>query len=216
MNKSKIILFTIFIFIIFGCAGSTQQISFDMTLDQVERPQDANEQYGEINTTVIDSLGKKYLYFEDDLVRVWFSFGNTQIGLIVENKSDHTMKISWDYAAWISPVGVSGRVIHSGVRLIDRNAPQSPSIIVRNGKLSDIIIPTDNIYYISGQYGGWRERGLLHHTDVMAMDMQSELKNAQKYVGKTCGVLLPIEIEGVQNDYVFTFKIGEAMITDRW
>jgi len=141
----------------FGCAGSMQQISFDMSLDQVERPKDAQEQYGEINTTAVDSLGKKYLYFEDDLVKASFYFGNTQIVMRLDNKSDYTMKINWDNAAWISPTGESGRVIHSGVRLIDRNAPQSPSIIVRNGKLSDIIIPTDNIYYVSGQYGGWRE-----------------------------------------------------------
>ena len=126
------------------------------------------------------------------------------------------MKINWDNAAWVNPEGVSSRVIHSGVRLMDRNSPQSPSIIVRNGKLTDIIIPSDNIYYESGQYGGWRYLGLIHHTNVMSMDMQAELSKANSYIGKTCGVLLPIEMEGVQNDYIFTFEIGTATITNRW
>ncbi|MBT3961477.1 hypothetical protein HOE22_03965 [Candidatus Woesearchaeota archaeon] len=214
MKKNIILSFVIAL--ILGCAGSMQKISFDMNLDQVERPKDAKERFGEINTTVVDSLGKQYLNFEDDLIKAQFLFGYSQIGLLLENKSEHTMKINWDNAAWISPSGNSSRVIHSGVRLMDRNSPQSPSVVVRNGKLSDIIIPSDNIYFESGQYGGWRYLGLIHHTSVMTMDMQAELSKAKSQVGKTCGVLLPIEIEGVQNDYIFTFAIGEATIKDRY
>jgi len=202
--------------LILGCAGTTQRIGFNMSLEKVERPKDAKERFGEVNTTTVDSLGKKYLLFEDNLVKAMFFFGYEQISLILENKSDHTMKINWDNAAWISPTCESSRIIHSGVRLVDRNAPQSPSVIVRNGKLTDSILPSDHIYFSSGKYGGWRYLALLHHTDVMATDMQSELQKAQKYAGKTCGILLPIEIEGVQNDYIFTFKIGDAEIMKRY
>ena len=212
----KLVALSIVLAFIIGCAGSTKIIKFDMGLNQVERPKNAKERFGKVNTTVVESLGKKYLVFEDNLIKTQFSFSYYQIGLLLENKSEHTMKINWDNAAWISPAGISSRVIHSGVRLVDRNSPQAPSVIVRGGKLSDIIIPSDNIYYASGKYGGWRYLGLIHHTDVMAMDMQSELIKAQENVGKTCGVLLPIEIEGIQNDYIFTFEIGEANITDRW
>ena len=213
--KRNVMVVTI-IALILGCAGSTQRIGFDMSLEQVERPKDAKERFGEVNTTVVDSLGKNYLLFEDKLVKAMFFFGYQQISLILNNKSDHTMKINWDNAAWISPTGESSRIIHSGVRLMDRNAPQSPSVIVRNGKLTDSILPSDHIYFESGQYGGWRYLALLHNTGVMATDMQSELQKSQKYVGKTCGVLLPIEIEGVQNDYIFTFKIGDAKIMKRY
>ncbi len=214
MKKNLFVLCVIALII--GCAGSMQRISFDLTLTQVERPKDAKEQYGEINTTVIDSLGKKFLVFEDDLLKAMFFFGDTSIGIILNNKSDHTIKIDWDNSAWISPSGESKRIIHSGVKLVDRNSPQSPSIIVRNGLLRDSVTPSENIYYVSGQYGGWRYHSLLHNTGVMAMDMQGELKKAQIYVGKTCGLLLPIEIEGVQNDYLFTFSIGDAKITNRY
>jgi hypothetical protein len=212
--KHTLLIITALLFI--GCTGSMKMIDFDMSLNQVERPKDAKERFGEVNTTVVDSLGKQYLNFEDNLIKAQFLFGYSQIGLLLENKSEHTMKINWDNAAWVNPEGVSSRVIHSGVRLMDRNSPQSPSIIVRNGKLTDIIIPSDNIYYESGQYGGWRYLGLIHHTNVMSMDMQAELSKANSYIGKTCGVLLPIEMEGVQNDYIFTFEIGTATITNRW
>ncbi|MBC8180479.1 hypothetical protein H8E88_05075, partial [candidate division KSB1 bacterium] len=135
----KNLLFLCVIALIIGCAGSMQRISFDLTLTQVERPKDAKEQYGEINTTVTDSLGKKYLVFEDELLKAMFFFGDTSIGIILNNKSDHTIKIDWDNSAWISPSGESKRVIHSGVKLVDRNSPQSPSIIVRNGLLRDSV-----------------------------------------------------------------------------
>jgi hypothetical protein len=214
--KPNVLLSLIAAVLMISCAGSTQKIDFNMSLDQVERPKVATEQYGEVNTTVIDSLGEKYLNFEDELVSALFFFGQEQIGITIKNKTEHTMKISWDNAAWISPEGISSRVIHSGVRLVDRNSPQSPSVIVRNGLLSDIMIPTENIYYVSGKYGGWQYKGLIYTTPMLSMDMAAELAKAKVMSGKTCGVLLPIEIEGVQNDYIFTFKIGEAMIASRY
>ncbi|MBU1065816.1 hypothetical protein KKC74_13575, partial [bacterium] len=80
MKKNLIVIF-IFVLIL-GCAGSLQRIGFDISLEQVERPKDAKERFGEVNTTVVDSLGKKYLLFEDNLVKAMFFFSYENIVLI--------------------------------------------------------------------------------------------------------------------------------------
>lgn len=214
MKKNLLAIYVLSLLI--GCAGGFQRIAFDISLNQIERPKDIKEQYGEVNTTATESFGKTFLVFDDELLNVMFFFGDTSIGITLKNKSDHSLKINWDNAAWINPFGESKRIIHTGVKLVDKNLPQAPSIVVRNGILRDSITPSENIYYEGDPYYEWRCLSLLHHTDILGvMSMQSELEKAQIYVDKTCGLLIPIEIEGVQNDYLFTFNIGEAFITDR-
>lgn len=152
----------------------------------VERPKDAKEKYGELTISdVQDENQKTLMQFEDALIKSQFYFGNTSISIILQNKTSYTMKISWDNAAFIDEDGISRRVIHEGVKLVDRNSPQAPSIIVRNGKIYDSITPSDNIYYSSGE---WKYLDLT--------------------IGKNVNVslLLPIEIEGVVNDYIFNFN----------
>ena len=128
------------------------------------------------------------MQFEDALIKSQFYVGNTSISIILQNKTSYTMKINWDNAAFIDENGISKRVIHEGVKLSDKNSPQAPSIIVRNGKISDSITPSDNIYYTSGEYGGWNYSNLTKGKNV------------------NISLLLPIEIEGVANDYIFNFN----------
>ena len=68
----------------------------------------------------------------------------------IENKSNYSIKIQWDDVAYISSSGQTGRVMHSGVKYIDRNNSQPASVIPKSASLSDIVIPNDNIYYVSG------------------------------------------------------------------
>lgn len=65
---------------------------------------------------------------------------------------------------------------------------------------------TDNVYYVSGQYGGWREKPLLPKFSTQE-DIQ-----ASGVVGKSMRVLFPIQIENVTNEYTFEFCIDGAMV----
>ena len=114
------------------------------------------------------------------------------------------MKIIWDEAAYIDQNGSTQKVMHSGVKYTDRNSSQPPSVIIRGAQIEDVVIPNDNVYYISGQYGGWRIRPLFQSFAAN----QAELNTvSSQYVGKEIRVLLPIEIKGVTNDYIFNFKV---------
>jgi len=202
------------LFLFYGCAGSTSYINYTMNMTEVERPSNPKIQYGTIKTTRVDETsedGKKTTtnyQFEDDLINGFFYFTSTSIGFQMKNKTQHTMKVHWDNCAFITSSGETMRVIHTGVKLTDRNAPQPSSVIVRNGKLTDSMTPSDNIYYVSGQYGGWRYNKLFEDYSYVTGDMNKVLEKAKtNYIGKSCSVLLSFEIEGVINDYIFNFDI---------
>ncbi|MEX0719954.1 MAG: hypothetical protein WD059_04745 [Balneolaceae bacterium] len=100
----------------------------------------------------------KYVYQDSSLSIVWIPHVS-KFYFELENKTNHSMKVVWDEAAFVDPNGRSMRVMHSGVKYSDRENSQPSSIVVRGGSLSDLVFPTDYVSYASGQYGGWRERG---------------------------------------------------------
>ena len=109
--------------------------------------------------------------FEDSYVKIVFPFGTPenlrslkQIPFVLENRTTAPLKIDWDASVFIDPVGSSNRVIHAGVKLIDRNSGQSPSVVGSRSRFNDLLIPSDNIYWREGTdktAGGWEERPLL-------------------------------------------------------
>lgn len=138
------------------------------------------------------------LVYSDEFIKINFTVGEKQISFDMQNKTDKGMKINWDEISYISPTGMSMRIIHGGVRLIDRNAPQAPTIVPPNSRISDFIIPSENIYYVSGEYGGWRESDLFYN------------ENKAIYEGKEFSVYMPLEIKSERKEYTFTFRINKV------
>lgn len=184
----------------------TYSAQYAVGLSSVESPADAKQQFGE--TKVVDFKEgdvNKYRY-EDDFIEIVWYVSPKQFNFDLKNKSNHTMKINWDDISYVDIEGKTGRVMHSGVKYTDRNSSQPASTIPKGASLSDILLPTDNVYYVSGQYGGWRESNLI----PSYYNSQDALNNgAQKYVGKKMTIMMPIMIENVPNDYTFVFNIDE-------
>jgi len=173
-------------------AGGAQ---FDVGLTKVERPANAKQRYGDTKITqVADSAGHHRYLFEDQLVSILWVPLSDQIAFYVTNKTDHSIKIVWDEAAFIDEGQQSHRVMHNGVKYIDRNQSEPPTIVAGNSSLFDEIVPTDHVDFLGGS---WITSPL-----VMATDSTKSGK-----VGKTLRVLLPLSIEDVVNEYTFTFTI---------
>jgi len=136
------------------------------------------------------------LSYSDEYIDVTFAIGETQIGFDIQNKTDNGIKINWDELAFISPNGKSERVIHNGVRLIERNSPQAPTIIPPKSRISDILIPSDNIAF-TGDY--WHELELFYGHDKSI------------YVGKRFKIYFPLEIKSERKEYNFSFQIKGAV-----
>lgn len=199
-------IFCALIFAVMMTSCMTYQGFYKVGLQNVERPENAKERYGESKIVNFEEEGKTKYSYEDDMIKIVWLPLSTQFGFTLKNKTDHSIKIIWDEAVFVDPNGSSGRVMHAGVKYIDRNNPQPPTVIVKNASIDDMIVPTDNIYYVSGQYGGWRTKPMLPNR----ANTQEELNTlTQQYIGKEVRVLLPLEIQGIVNEYIFTFKVED-------
>lgn len=197
-------LFYTFIITVLMTSCMSYRGFYNVGLKNVERPENVKERYGESKIVNFKEEGKSKYSYEDKMIKVVWLPLSTQFSFTLKNKTDHSIKIIWDEAVYVDPNGKSGRVMHSGIKYIDRNNSQSPTVIVKNASIDDIIIPTDNVYFQSGQYGGWRTKAMLPYK---AQTQESLNALTKKYIGKEVKVLLPLEIEGTTNEYLFTFKI---------
>lgn len=216
--KSRILIASLVLVILLGLNSCVTLQPFyygtyDISMSEVERPAKAKERYGEQKITSTTEEGNLKYYFEDDLVKIAWLATSSSLSFMMENKTDHSIKIIWDEAAFVDNKGISQRIMHSGVKYTDRNASQPPTIIVRKGRIEDIIVPTNNVYFDEGYYSKyytrkaeWKEKpffeSLQYGGDPKVFE--NEMRNN---VGKTFQVLLPLEIENVVNDYIFKFKV---------
>lgn len=187
-----------------GCASlDFRSYNYESALVEVERPSDPTDRYSDQITVEQGEDGDSKYVYEDSLLTIGWIPGSKQIAFVLENKSDHSMKVLWDEAAFLSPSGASGRIMHEGIRYMEREASMPASIVPRRGRLVDFIVPTDHVYYVSGKYGGWRTRALLNP----GSPSDGPLETAESNVGQRYSVLLPVEVQGETNEYMFTFEV---------
>lgn len=179
---------------------------YSVGLKTVESPANAKQQFGETKVTSFDEKGINKYQYEDDYIDIVWYVGWNQLYFTLKNKSGHTLKINWDDISFVDVNGKAGRVMHSGVKYTDRNNSQPPTSIPNGASIDDILLPTDNVYFVSG--GGWREKHLLPCVYKTPETFNSE---APSLIGKTITVMMPIMIENVQNDYIFTFSIDKLL-----
>jgi len=92
--------------------------------------------------------------FEDENIKLVFGiktefFTPKYFSIQIINKTDKPIKIIWDETIITDNYGDTSGVIHSGVKFINKDRPQVPSIVPPNGKFEDIIIPKSHISYSS-------------------------------------------------------------------
>ena len=219
-------------FLFAGClptlpATATIASQYRSALVQIDRPKETKERYGSV-VAIKPESDNKYAY-EDGLFLGIFYVIDSRIHFILKNKTEHSIKIVWDEAAFIDIDGQSDRVVHTGVKYADRNASQPPSVIPGQRSLTDFVVPAKSIYYREGYYGtyysspgGWEELGIVLPTsDKVAADrygvadslaVEAFISKVKDNIGKRFGFLLPLEIEGVVNEYTFWFEVQDASV----
>lgn len=187
-----------------SCYTTSYGAIYDIGLSSVESPADAKTQFGE--TKVVNYLDNednisKYKY-EDDFVDMTWYVTNQRFMFDLKNKTKYSIKINWDEVTYVDANGEAQRVIHEGVRYINRNETQAITTIPRGAKVSDFLVPSDNV--VQGDYG-WYE------TNIIPVSFSTREKaelSLDKYKGKKMSIMMPLQIENVQNDYIFEFEIG--------
>jgi hypothetical protein len=94
-------------------------------------------------------------HFEDDKINInWNlepdSYGRVkQFAFALTNKTSDTIKVVWDETSFVDKNAGANRIFHSGIKYIERNNPQAPTMVPSETKITDIIIPTENAYFSS-------------------------------------------------------------------
>jgi hypothetical protein len=184
-------------------------VIFRVSVSDVERTsQGARSMTGGRATRIFEHGLFKWL-FEDEVIRIlWYPEAKME-GMLFEllNKSDYTARIVWDQSSFVDVAGNNHRVMHSGVKFIDRNASQVPSTIIKKGTLKDGFFPTD---YVSFERG-WRKFPIAGQLGADSIEEARTI--SQSYLGKSFRFLMPFQVQDRFYEYIFTFTIYEV-ITD--
>ncbi|MBB6131798.1 hypothetical protein [Mucilaginibacter lappiensis] len=194
-------------FLLITCVLSIQSVSFAQKGDyktMLNKVESHGKVTGDSTTIKVDSLTNPnnfHYTYTDKNIDFTIYRGVTEFYFDLKNNSGQTLKILWDDAAYINTDGTTNKVIHTGVKFIDRNNSQPATSIINGAKISDIVAPTNNVYYSSGSYGGWEQLPLLpkpkRHTDPQYNNTQIK-------------ILLPISIDGASIEYIFTMNVKWA------
>ena len=191
-----------------SCGGLFTYTSYDVSLKSVESPTNAKEKFGETKVIKVEQDELSKYQYEDDFIKIFWYVSSEQFNFEITNKSDYTMKLNWDDMSYVDEYGKTNRVMHSGVKYIDRNNSQPASVLPKNASLSDILLPTENVYYYSGSLysSGWREKNLFPEYK------STEEAQASPALGKTVRIIFPIIIQDVTNEYIFEFSVDSVSV----
>jgi hypothetical protein len=154
-------------------------------------PATAVAQYDQYYIKMIKPVISADQTYQDAFIHIQFS-GLGDVRFKLQNKTNNVIEIEWSRASYIDFDNEAHRVIHEGIRFIERDKAPPPTVIPAKASVSDVVIPTDYVHYDSDR--GWQIRKAI----------ESNLSN---YNGKAFGVLLPIRIKSTLKNYHFVFRI---------
>ena len=180
-----------------SCAPVKSSADYAVSLIEVESPKDAKIQYGETKVVNFEEGGIGKYRYEDDYINIVWYVETTKLHFALMNKTPHTLRINWDDISYVNHLGQVERVVHSGIEWHNINHPQPPTNIPAGAGIKDILVPINCGAIVPYVYN-------------TPEDFNAE-NGAISYVGKILKVMMPIMIENVQNDYVYTFRIDELL-----
>lgn len=185
----KIVVFSLLL--TSGCASLSSENWTSRTLIQVK------------HARKYEPVGAKEYKHEDKNLLVTYAPDIVDAGLSFNfvNKTDKPIKILWDDSAFINAAGGSERVLHGGVRIIDRNQSQAPSIIIPKGTLSDDIISTEHVGTDPYLSSGWSYTPICGSKNIYTHDIKDE-----GCAGQTFGYFITYEVDGKKQSFTVKFK----------
>lgn len=128
-------------------------------------------------------------FYSDSIINITFSFEPTHIDFLLRNNLSERIKIIWDDAIYMGVDEMSDGIFHAGVKYIDRESTQTPTSILGEGKIEDIIVPKNMVYY-DKTLRRWVYKYLFFGSE------RSKIK-----------ILLPIETSKQKIEYIFSFNM---------
>lgn len=187
---------------------TTRQAIYSVSLDKVELPSNSKDRFSETILKDSSDEGVTKYVFEDENIKIFWLVLDNQYSFTIYNKTNHALKINWDDVVYVNTDKSISKMIHSGIKYIKMNEGQVPTTLPRGAKLEDILVPVDNIHFISNK---WITNSLFPN----GFSSDDAMEKAKTLEGERVSILLPIKIEDVQNDYTFIFKINSVEVSSK-
>ncbi|SFW16822.1 hypothetical protein [Chitinophaga sancti] len=148
------------------------------------------------------------LVYNDDTLSIAFSINESQINFTIKNKLNDPIRIKWDDASLVIN-GETKKIIHKGIKYVDRNTSMPSSLIPGKAIWDDLVVPSDNIYYKEGYYGtysstpgSWQTKPLFPNQDLGNETLASGIL----LMKPEFSFFLPLQILSKDKYMSFTFK----------
>ncbi len=138
------------------------------------------------------------------------SVSGSQIDLTIINCHSSSIRILWDDAAFIDNEGSSHRIIHMGIKLVDKEKAQVPSVIPVGARLEDTIAPVDGLTFVDGHWSIALPNYNKFDSINAAANTLHLYKTNPHYTETK--LMLPIEVDGTKIEYTLTFIGSEFKI----
>ncbi len=145
-------------------------------------------------------VASQELQFRDKTIAVSFSVGEQSFQMRFENVTDVPVKIQWERAQYVDVTGQTQRLMHSGIRYVDRNNPIPDQTVAPHGVVEEAVIPVKNVF-VSPQKNGYDIRPLL----PLDADAAAGLK------GKSVILFIPVEVNRQIIPYNLKIEITECI-----
>ena len=140
------------------------------------------------------------LQVRDGNISISFSVGDPSFQMRFENLTAYDIKILWDRAEYTDVNKQTYRLMHSGVRFLDRNNPIPDQIVLSRSSIQEGVIPIGNVH-LSQQKKGYEVAPLF----PLESDSAAALK------GKSVNLFIPVEINRQIIPYNFKIEITDSV-----
>lgn len=186
-------------------------------LAEVERPASAREQWGDFTLSTLNDTGVTRYSFEDNLISASFVVRHGDILMSLQNRSNHSVRLLWNEATMVLPDGEVSPVMTDGWRYSECRSEKPPAVVPRSASVSSMVVPCSRLSTISYEW----IKGALYPVSVptaaydSTVDAVVGLVKADTY-DRPLRFLLPIQIEGVTNEYTFGFIVDSVHVHRRF
>ncbi|UCH84863.1 MAG: hypothetical protein JSW50_04010 [Candidatus Latescibacterota bacterium] len=196
------------VLVLCGCSSGYRAV-YDIDLVGTERPESAQETFGEQVVKVVGEVGRERSHFEDGLVAIEWEPTPEEFRLQITNKSINPISIIWDDGGYVDENGQKHRIIHSKVIHEDREKSQKPTVVDPGGQVKEAVRSADNIVYEKGINARYREQPFFPESGSNPEELTQK---TSPLVKKTVSVMLPLETSGEKYAYSFVFELANINI----
>lgn len=201
------------LFTTLGCATfATTRMTPVVSLAEVERPASAKERYGDqVLGRATNDSGLTRFTFEDQMVKAFFLVLSSEIHFELTNKTPYSIRLLWNEVTFVSPDGEPSPVMHVGTKYTECRNEKPAAVIPKGVTVTDQAVPCSRVRM---GMSTWVQDPLIagfvastHPTnDTLVVRQEKEMR------GKRMSLLLPLQIEGVTNEYTFTFSVDSLIV----